>query len=303
MSQLFTRDFAPEIASLAGDSPTRPPDWRWRLVKANRPIARSRTDAWILAAKKLAEGVCFLTASEARSPDTDWEIHKRYNRASGYTGDAYKAWLIYVGQNKGMRAELEARLLAAEPTTEIAYRLRSTAPVILAYANVFFHVHDRLDCTSWVIHHVFGESYHLGASEKEYPLWWKMFGYFGGPDHLDDIIRRTRINADMSLEAAAKADREMNVALKALIAARSLSVNSYTQLPILEYAHRVDQDQDQSGRQSPVAAGLQDVLKHVMFSIAPPGDSDTVVEPSNGTDRSAISGIENAFSRPLALKQ
>jgi hypothetical protein len=297
-------DRAPEFFSLAVDAPTRLVDWRWRLANCAIPTSRRRSDVWVSAARQLRRSLQLSATSNVIS---DLQLYDRARRFDEMTNHVFRAWLVYGARSQSARAELEARLLTTQPIAEIANRLRMPEDAVTAYEAVFFHVRDRLDSPSWVLHHVFGDEYHSGTSERSYALWWKVYGYFGGPLILDELITKTGVTPGMTPEEAFTADRQLLFHQKAAMAARTLQVNGHTQLPILQHALEIDNYRMMQGKSSPMADGLLEMLQHVRISLASMDASPRSVEPATASRMDLLHGIENAFTRasgdsPAALE-
>lgn len=83
-----------------------------------------------------------------------------------------------------------------------------------------------------------GEAVHRGLSDREYDLLWKLYGYGLGPcvlDALEDKFHNVMWCSTPDGVAAAIQDDAINsLKLKSAIAAKTIPVNQYTQIPLLE---------------------------------------------------------------------
>lgn len=303
-------DQSPASFSLSIGAPLRPADWRWQLIRSNRPIGRSAGDSWLSATKAFINvlrppGSTTNPAAADRArvleDAADWRLYDRCDRQlTGAAKNVANAWAIYAASRQATRAELEARLLADEPLGDISKKLIIPIDTLNAYANVFFHVSDRLTISSWVIQCVFGDEYHLNFSERNYGLIWKVYSYFGGIGQLEAVIRKTGIRKELTADESFEQDRRVSLIYKAAIAARSLGVNGHTQLAILEHVHALDIHRSDTGQETPVAAGLKSLLEDVHLDVARRGSMPISVEPAGSTDRSILAGFENAFAHRIA---
>lgn len=294
---------SPDVFRLFVDAPARFPDWRWRLTQHGRRLNRRTADRWLIAANTVFEAVRppAATAGARATPsvENDWRIYENCRVLVGTAKTVKDAWVIYAGKNYSLRYELEARLLAQQPITEIAEKLHQTPATLEAYANVFFHVYDRIESETWVIHCVFGDEYHTGGAERSYPLWWKAFAYYGGVQILETVIRKTQANPGMSWEEFMNAERQFMLDYKSMVAARTMSVNSFTGLPILQHAHTVKKDALDGAATTAVADGLMNVLSHVRVTLQQPEQLGSPVEPRQGMLLSAELNqeMQDVFSR------
>ena len=241
------------LISLRVDSPSRPPDWRWQLAKqrltVNRPVERGESPE-LIRAFRLAREVTNATADEwafvdwcnsLKHPDARalidcWDIHEKCN-------------VQYNQRTK--RQELEARILSGQPTEDIAKTMLLTPRTVELYEEVFFHVKDNYHSESWVLHNVFGPNYHLRLNEQDYELIWKGGAYYGGPFVLDEMIRKCGMGrASTPTEALAeiiKDQRRLRM-LKSGTAIRTMAVNGFTAVPLLEYDLRAVSEEAKLGQ-------------------------------------------------------
>jgi hypothetical protein len=96
----------------------------------------------------------------------------------------YAAFWLSVRKISELRWQVEARILARQSWDTIAAKTHLSPEALQLYEVVFFHVTDRLDATSWVLHEVIGSpegARRLGAT-------WQYYGYRGGAEVLDTIV-------------------------------------------------------------------------------------------------------------------
>jgi hypothetical protein len=154
------------------NSPTRPPDWRWRranaLIQQNRRLLPRRDDVPTLVA------ACFLRVSR-RNP----------RRAAAEFPAVQAAHELHEGPSS-IRNELEGRFLARQSSIEIACAMNIRVPVADAFETTFFSCRDRLDARDWILLAA------IGLAEPDLPPLVKLFAYFGGPFVLDAVLEAVR---------------------------------------------------------------------------------------------------------------
>ena len=227
------------------DHPYRPPDWRWRRAcylaenKIKR-LSRKHDDDDVMEARKLKSA---LDACE-----TDLAVCQLMERA----GDIFIAHDMWHqedewgegsrGRGNPARYELEAALLAGSPPERIATSLGTSPSAVRIYERLFFNVIDRLHNPGYVIHQVMGPSIHKGLSDRDYDLLWKLVGYLHGPIALECFITTaaspTRVERPDQMQALYVDGTKEAMRRKSYIAARTLPINSYTQVQILELYNR-----------------------------------------------------------------
>jgi len=159
----------------------RPPDWRWRrageLYETGIGVRRHRdqTNMWkIFRFRRQLEMV--------NDPQRNVVLQNQYS-------DIHTAWSIYQDtENRGLKSEIEARILAQESFDDIAGKVAIAGGAATAYEQYFFNVTDRLSAPGYITHQIFGRSVQAGLAEREYDLLWKMYGYWCGPMVLDALI-------------------------------------------------------------------------------------------------------------------
>jgi hypothetical protein len=149
------------------DSPHRPPDWRWRLAnrladQPGHPVLARHADLWVAQALVLARDLRRPPDAPAAPPTALRAAHD-----------------LYAGQDQLPRWVAEAHLLTGEPLERVAQRCGLGRDVLAAYAEVFFHVRDRLDATAYICHRVIGPRLHFGLTEGDIDVLLKIAGYGG----------------------------------------------------------------------------------------------------------------------------
>lgn len=266
------------ILSLCLDSPSRPPDWRWQLANrmlasGQRPIPR-QDDSWVHRAYDLARA-----AQQARAAD-EFAIRAWHRQACKLDPKAkglLHAWEIYEKTNVALedrtaRFDLEARILALQPCDEIYNYMLMGREAVVAYEAVFFNVTDRLVNQGWIEHFVFGPDYHKRLNDQNYAIFWKVAAYFGGTYVLNEMVRKCSMDkASTPAEAIAeiiKDARRLQV-LKNHIASRTVAINGFTQVPLMEYDLRVRTEEAKLGQGSTgqFTDKLNELLTVVTFSL------------------------------------
>jgi hypothetical protein len=259
-----------DILDLDREAPLRPPSWRWERAKVERTDGRlarllnKSDDDWVRRARE------FLAArSRCHSPYDFLVLAQKYPRLI-HADRLERESLLRT------KWEMQARLLAGESYERIAERVKVHPETIAWYAALFFDVADRLANKGWVAHVVLGESLQCGLHEREYDMLWKIYGYIGGPVVLDAMVDRTfcaaRPDKPDQLPAYADEEIEHDVAIKGMIAARTLSVNSYTQPLILEIHQKYKELKQKAegsagGPGNMAVANIQVMLESVTFSV------------------------------------
>lgn len=233
---------------LRQDSPLRPPDWRWEKAKLLRQDARhnSRT----LDDKLISDLMRFQDRLE--EAEGVWDKYRLLRQYPQLTA----VWEIReheaAGQ-KGVKAELEARILSGAKLDAISQRLSISVDTIELYEKVFFNVLDRLSNRGFIAHNVFGRAIQAPINEREYELLWKLFSYSGGPGVLDAVIDGwvDPKRAEIAAEAPEFFDRQASHLMRkrACIAALTIQPHdAYTKAQVLEvYARYRELEQQIEG--------------------------------------------------------
>lgn len=220
----------------AASNPFRPADWRWQRASAiydQNPgaLPASRRLDGPDGFKWINEGVRFLRA---------------YARVRGERGRALLAeqrpeifWAHWAfTSQQPIRYVIEAHLLARGDNYSIGYRCNMPPGVIEAYEALFFNVREKLIHRSYILNCVIGPAIHRGLSEREFDTLWKLYGYFLGPCIIDALEGKfanpTWCGTPTAVGAAVMDDAISTLKLKAALATKTVQVNQYTQLAILD---------------------------------------------------------------------
>lgn len=162
------------------------------------------------------------------------------------------------------RWEIEARILAREDYDSISAKTSVPVETINAFEKGFFNVKDRLSNKSWVINSVIGRSVHVGMTERDYDLLWKLYGLLGGPNMLDLIMTKVGLkeqHADNFEQAVSllRDSLDVQAVVKSSVALAVIAVNNYTAIPIVQ----AEQAYRQLARDSAGAASTQTFLQSV----------------------------------------
>lgn len=166
-------------------SPFRPPDWRWQLASILRQEgqqpSRRLNDPHVHAAMKFQEAYenCSSRSEKMMLAFRHPALH-----------DAHS--LKFKPSDDFQREEVEARILARQNNDEISAVTDFDPSAVEWYERLFFHVRDRLDKPSYVIHRVIGPGIHGSPSERDVGLWWKLIGYRCGPVVLESMVYLVR---------------------------------------------------------------------------------------------------------------
>ena len=85
-----------------------------------------------------------------------------------------------------MQAELQARLLAAEPHAAIAKKTALSVAAVQWFALLFFDVADRLQSASWVVQRAI--QWHERDAAHALFATWKLLGFAYGPAVVDELV-------------------------------------------------------------------------------------------------------------------
>ncbi|MHC4399372.1 MAG: hypothetical protein ACYTG0_06815 [Planctomycetota bacterium] len=101
----------------------------------------------------------------------------------------YFAFELYCDSESGLRAVVEARLLAGETFSSIGARLGLTGSVIETYAQCYFDVQTRLGHVDFIHNHVLNQNSKSNKACTERDLALKRIGYCAGSKALDRVLR------------------------------------------------------------------------------------------------------------------
>jgi hypothetical protein len=220
------------LVNLARDNPQRPPDWRWlkasKYVEASRIMPRSHRDRLIWEAVEFQQRLRTLPPDEEEAEFEIVGLHSDFPLvAAAY--DTYNN-----SGSTGFRWEIEARILAQEPFESIALKCATPPEVIGVYEQLFFNVLDRLQARTWILNYAIGRSIHVGMTERDYDLLWKLYGYMAGPFFIDILTNKTGIYEDVKPKSIPEALSVMRDAVETssgVVTSKSFTltpINSFT---------------------------------------------------------------------------
>jgi len=128
-------------------NPWRKPTWRWDrahyLVRTGRYVNRKRDDIpTVITVNYIREVNRSLTELRLR------RVRERFRHVAG----AHDIW-----QDAGaVGLEIQTRLLARQTDAEIGLEMGLPTPTVQAYRDIFFHVDDRIDASSYILFQVIG---------------------------------------------------------------------------------------------------------------------------------------------------
>lgn len=218
------------------------------------------------------------------------------------------------------RYELSARVLAGQSVAEIATATRLSRAAVTEYEAYFFDVRDRLDNRTFIVNHVFGPAFHRGHSASDLWMAWATAAYFHGPQMLKYMLEQTygpmRPTNAIEVRATVKDERERQLERKALLAARTLPVNGFTSLEILELVRKSEQEGAAAGgggaggHQQPLEEAMAAVLELIPIDIGryvrPRIDSDQIRHYDAGavqlnTRELMVAAATNGSAEPPAI--
>ncbi len=282
----------------SSSNPFRPPDWRWHRARSivdasagNMPANRHRDGTagfqWISKAitymREYQAALNSETAQELlseRRPDMFWAHH------------------IWLNSNP-LKWVIEAQILARSDDHYIGFKCNTPPQVITAYEALFFNVRDKLSHRSYILNCVIGPAIHQGLSEREYNLLWKLYGYFLGPYVIDALegkfVSPTWCNSPTAVGAAVMDDAVSTLKFKAAIAAKTVPVNQYTQIAILDAFTKfveIERNTDSAGKaQEQILDHISAMMVTLPFNVGGRASSGLVqrdMAPIDAFDRTAI---------------
>ncbi len=257
-------------ARLERDEASRPVDWRWQRVTMMRADQRYASVWRRDNDEEIAELHKFQAAIASASDGFQMLVIKRtWPRL--YTAHAY--WSDK--PNRLAKWELEARLLSGETNESIARKFGFKHPKTVDwYEKAFFNVRDRRNDKSYIVNTLLGESIHVGMSERDLELLWKILGYHQGPGILDILCHKDFSipgpEKFTSLTQYCQAEIEANVSVKAALAARIMAANSFSQPLIMETwrgIQELNKMADNGAGRGPMEECLMAVFKGLPFQI------------------------------------
>ena len=98
------------------------------------------------------------------------------------------AYEFYHAQSGRTRGELEARILANEPSEAIGSRFNLCAEAVDWFESLFFNVRDCLRASGYITHQVIRPHDPWQGLPSDIERLWKLIGYWRGPQALDELI-------------------------------------------------------------------------------------------------------------------
>jgi hypothetical protein len=222
------------MIEISRNNPRRPTDWRWQraclLVESSDPqiplqLNRTQDDEWI---RKAAN---FKRALDGCQDEAEESIVLSRNE------DLYWAYDIYQDAGNAYKSELEARLLSRSDHEDISLHIGTSSETVKFYEKLFYNVEDKLDTSGYVYHTAIGREMHRGFTEREFDKLWKWYAYTYGPlmlnSLLGQVVEANRPATSTEIKAAWKDDGMGSIIRKQAIAARTMPVNSFTQVDLL----------------------------------------------------------------------
>lgn len=166
---------------LTRDHPLRPVDWRYQ--KARDLLLKNGRPTWHGGEEPLGNLSRFLRKlARCRDEHSRSRLMREFPRL-------WFAFEIYCDRESDLRAIVEARLLAGEPTDSIGAKIGFTGAVIETFAQCCFDVQTRLGHVDFMHSHVLNRNGNgnQGRSERELAL--KRIGYCAGAKTLDRVLR------------------------------------------------------------------------------------------------------------------
>jgi hypothetical protein len=252
------------------DNPFRTPQWRWEragtVLEGGPALSRKRDDA------ATGRAVRFRRHLQGASSPADFALLCEADAGLYW---AHRLWSRRDDDLGRMAAHaIEARTLALQEPAAIARRLRIPAEAVVAYEEIFFDCRqaaaDR--CDDWILFNVLGQAVYRGLRAREYDLLWKLYGYHYGEHVLDALIRMAiepaRPDDPAGVQAAFADDTKGVLRIRATVAARTLTINDFTALPLLEHYRGWVEMERQGELSGGAQAGIMNNI-HVMMTSLP----------------------------------
>lgn len=158
--------------------PGRRPEWLWDLAgdvaESDEALPPSLLDPTFAEVVRFRRG--YARQRSAADLAVLSQMHPNLIRAFAiYFRDGLPRWT------------LEARLLARQPSVEIAAVMKIAVRVVDTYEAVFFNVNDRLEDAGWILHKAIPE-YDERLIERDVLTVLKLVGFYGGPRALDATL-------------------------------------------------------------------------------------------------------------------
>ena len=288
--------------TIAADNPFRPATWRWQrateIQEGNGLPTTKRRDG-LMGYKWITQALNF--AREYADCHTDQQrnilAERRY--------DIFWAHWLWTETGHPQRHSVEAHILAREDDHAIGWKCGVAPSVIEAYEALFFNVREKMHHKQYILHCVIGPAIQNGISEREYDLLWKLYGYFLGPYILDSLESKfsnpTWCGTPEAVGAAILDDAIGTLKLKAALAAKTISVNQYTQLQLMEQFTKfveVERNTDSAGKaQEQILDHISAMMTNLPFNVGGRGD----INPSSDVQQYETSAIELTYEETMRL--
>jgi hypothetical protein len=250
------------------ENPFRSPAWRWERASAvieHRMFGPSRKRDGVLGHKWIMRTIRFKEAHDACRHDGDQYL------VSARFPDIYWAYCLWSEPENPMRSTVEAYLLTGLSAFQIGHAVGLPPKSVEAYENVFFDVREKLVHRYYVLHYVIGPKLQSGLTEGEYDALWKLYAYFYGPHMLDAIVAKCanplKCTAADRVGVGLQEDAINTMKLKAAVAAKTIKVNTNTQVELLNaFTKFVEVERTTGG-----ASGNDQLLAHIsdFFQLMP----------------------------------
>ena len=212
-------------------------DWRWqrakRLNDAQVSPSRSKDDKWVLKAYK------FLKKKKTNTIQAEIRLERLFPAI-------FIAEKLRVGDVSQFRWLIEAAVLAAVESSDIADYLGTTEAVIEAYEMLFFDIRGKLDNEGYVVGAVLGPALTKGVYGNDPDGFWKVVAYFGGWPHVQGCWRTGQATpAAIDHYNAATKHR---TALNAYAGSLALQPNAFNAVDVVQTGLEQIRHEEEQGR-------------------------------------------------------
>jgi hypothetical protein len=213
--------------------PLRSPSWKWEraigIANNTQPRTSRRFDGddafgWIKKATKFYQGL------------------QAVNKLSALTRLEEKFRSIFWAHNlfeaaNDQHAMVDALILARVSPQTIAKTANLSSETVEAYEELFFDVRRFLDKELYILNAVFGNNLQSLRPDSDYATIWKTYAYYTGPHVLRLLISKfspgSWCDDQDQVSNVIQDDIISSMRLKTSIAAKTIPVNSRTQIALL----------------------------------------------------------------------
>lgn len=288
-------------------NPFRVADWRWQravgYLSGQQPPPSKRRDGPV-GYRWIREAIRF--KRELDACQTDWQRFDLAERRPAI----FWAHYAYADVSGPPRWVMEARLLARNDDFEVGIKGGMGPQIVEAYEALFFNVREKLQHRDYILNVIMRHAVARGVSEREYDLLLKLYAYFYGPHFLEALASRYFVNplwcgtAD-GVGGSVEDDAITSLKLKAAVAAKTVQVNSHTQMNLLDTFTKfveIERNTDSADRaQNQILDHINVMLTSLPFSVGGRDPQSHAKLPPGPTTSFDTAGVELNFTELLQV--